>query len=75
MTADSLRDGALSMPIVYHLAPTAAYPGRVAFTPSRPSGPPISIEDDKRYLIETAINAGFRPRPRFVQAGAGSDVD
>jgi len=75
VTAESLRDGALSMPIVYHLAPSAAYPERVAFTPSRPAGAPPSGEEDKRDLIETAIDAGFRPRPRFVQASAGGDAE
>jgi hypothetical protein len=73
VTADSLRDGALSMPIVYHLAPSAEYPERVAVTP-RSGDASSSIEADKRDLIETAINAGFRPRPRFVQA-AGSDAE
>ncbi|MEO8184045.1 MAG: hypothetical protein ABI895_34935 [Deltaproteobacteria bacterium] len=75
VSADSLRDGALSMPIVYHLAPSAAYPGRAAFTPSRPTGASPSIEDDKRDLVETAISAGFRPRPRFVQAGRRSAAE
>jgi len=75
ITADSLRDNALSMPIVYHLAPTAAYPERVALTPTRPAGTPHSIENDKRDFVEAAIGAGFLPRPRFVKASGASDAD
>jgi len=75
VTADSLRDMALSMPIVYHLAPSAAYPERVAFTPNRPSGSRDSIEEDKRDLVESAISVGFRPRPRFVRASGDSNAE
>jgi hypothetical protein len=66
--ADSLRALALGMPIVYHLAPSAAYPEQVAFTPNRPKGAPPSIEDDKRDLVTTAIDSGFLPPPRFIKA-------
>jgi hypothetical protein len=70
---DSLRDAALCMPIVYHLAPSAAYTERVAFTPGRPPAAPISVEEDKRDLIDTAISAGFLPAPCFVKASGLSD--
>jgi hypothetical protein len=47
----------------------------VAFTPNRPAGASRSTEEDKRDLVETAIDAGFRPRPRFIRAGSGSDAE
>jgi hypothetical protein len=75
VSADSLRDVALSMPIVYHLAPSAEYPMRAAFTPNRPPDAVASIEDDKRDLVETALDAGFMPRPRFVRASRGSAAE
>lgn len=73
--ADSLRALALGMPIVYHLAPSAAYDDRVAYTPNRPRTAAPSIEDDKRDLIAAAIEIGFMAPPRFVKAFGLSPED
>jgi hypothetical protein len=66
--ASSLRAMALSMPIVYHLAPSAAYPDRVAFTPLRDAKDPRAIEEQKSDLVGFAIKTGFLPPPQFVKA-------
>jgi hypothetical protein len=56
---ESLSALSLGMPIVYHLAPTANFPGRVAITPHRPFSESPSIELDKSDLVNAAIDCGF----------------
>jgi hypothetical protein len=64
----SIQVIALSMPIVYHLAPSAAYPGRVAVSPNRPAIEGYDVELDKSELIAAAIDCEFMAVPAFVDA-------
>jgi hypothetical protein len=65
--AESLRSLALGMPIVYHLAPTRSYPGRVAGSPSNPGSEGQHVEHDKHAFVADAIELGFMPPLAFVK--------
>jgi hypothetical protein len=67
--ADSLRNVALSMPIVYHLAPATAYGERVAISPTRPASASADVSKDKRAFVGAAIECGIRSPPTFVKKG------
>lgn len=68
----SLRNVALSMPIVYHLSPSNAYKERVALSPDRPaSNSATDVAADKRAFVNAAIDRGVRPEGTFVKSGLG----
>ena len=63
---ESLSSIALTMPIVYHLAPSAALAQRPATVPSRPPGAPHDVEADKREFMEWIVESGLIPNRMVV---------
>jgi hypothetical protein len=68
---DSLRAISLTMPIVYHLAPSAALGTRPATTPDRPVAAPVDVEADKDSFITAAIESGLISNRMVVPSASG----
>jgi hypothetical protein len=65
----------LTMPIVYHLDISSAYPHRAVTSPGRPPGMPLDNEADKAQFVQAALDAGTMPIPWVVRSDAATAAD